>query len=199
MPRRPTVDLILRATSDIVSRDGVGSLTLDAVAHRAGVSKGGLLYHFPSKDALLVGLVFRRLDEFEAEVERRAAELPAGPGRWLRAYVEATFDPSQSLGPELIGALIAAFAEQPTALDLVRSGYRRWQEATDDDAEDRVLATLVRLAADGLFLADLLGLGPAAGPGREALQDAMTGLAGGHTPRRTTHPPEPLNERQGEH
>lgn len=181
MPRKDTVDAILRAASDIVSHDGVRSLTLDAVAHRAGVSKGGLLYHFQSKDALLAGLVLRQLDEFESEVERRAADMPGGPGRWLRAYVEATFDPSQTIGPELIGALVAAFAENPTLLELVRSRYQRWQQTTNDEAKDSVLASLVRLAADGLFLADLLGLAPAPGTEREALREAMRKLAGGQS------------------
>ena len=106
VPRRPTVSMILHATSEIVSHDGVASLTLDAVAHRAGISKGGLLYHFPSKGALLSALILHQLDEFEADLERRAAVLPDGPGRWLCAYVEATFDPSQMLGPDLVGALM---------------------------------------------------------------------------------------------
>ena len=33
--------------------DGERSATLDTVAKRAGVSKGGLLYHFPNKEALI--------------------------------------------------------------------------------------------------------------------------------------------------
>ena len=46
------------AAADELSRDlGPANLSLDAVAQRAGVSKGGLLYHFPSKARLLKALV----------------------------------------------------------------------------------------------------------------------------------------------
>lgn len=38
---------LLAAASEIVEEEGVVKLTLEAVAQRAGMSKGGLLYHFP--------------------------------------------------------------------------------------------------------------------------------------------------------
>ena len=40
---------ILEAAERVVTEAGAAHLTLDAVAGKAGVSKGGLLYHFPSK------------------------------------------------------------------------------------------------------------------------------------------------------
>src|SRR3712207_9422759 len=43
----------LEAAERVVARDGVARLSLDAVAGNADVSKGGLLYHFPNKDALI--------------------------------------------------------------------------------------------------------------------------------------------------
>ncbi|EGP8446816.1 TetR/AcrR family transcriptional regulator, partial [Listeria monocytogenes] len=48
---------LLTAASEIVKEEGVVKLTLEAVAQRAGVSKGGLLYHYPSKEALIKGMV----------------------------------------------------------------------------------------------------------------------------------------------
>jgi len=50
-------DRILRAVRDLLADGGPSSVTLEAVADRAGLSKGGLLYHFPSKSALYVGLL----------------------------------------------------------------------------------------------------------------------------------------------
>ena len=38
---------------------GVAKLTLEAVAKEAGVSKGGLLYHFSNKEALIEGMIVR--------------------------------------------------------------------------------------------------------------------------------------------
>ena len=48
---------MLEAAIQIVNEQGTDSLTLDAVAKRAEVSKGGLLYHFKNKKALIQGLV----------------------------------------------------------------------------------------------------------------------------------------------
>jgi AcrR family transcriptional regulator len=44
-----TRENILRAANLVVVEEGVSRMTLEAVAREAGVSKGGLLYHFPSK------------------------------------------------------------------------------------------------------------------------------------------------------
>jgi AcrR family transcriptional regulator len=183
MHRTPAVDKILRATSEIVSHDGIRSLTLDAAARRAGVSKGGLLYHFPTKHALLRALVLHDLNEYEAEIEKRAACLEAGSGRRLRASVEVAFDPSQACGPEFLGALIGVFAEDPSLLGALAARYGRWQKVIEEEADDRAMAALVSLALDGLFLADTMGLGPAPGADREALQEALSDLASGRLRR----------------
>ena len=56
----PTSDArtrILDAAETIVRARGVPGLTLEAAAREAGVSKGGLLYHFASKEALLAALL----------------------------------------------------------------------------------------------------------------------------------------------
>ena len=65
---------ILDAYADVLTDEGECHATLEAVAARAGVSKGGLLYHFPSKDQLaealcdrLVALGATRVQRFEAE------------------------------------------------------------------------------------------------------------------------------------
>jgi AcrR family transcriptional regulator len=60
----------------LVADQGASSLTLDAVAQAAGVSKGGLLYHYPNKDALLAAMIERHCDDLD---ERCARELEASP------------------------------------------------------------------------------------------------------------------------
>src|SRR4028118_1337471 len=74
---------ILDAASELVSEIGAGRLTLDAVAERAGLSKGGLLYNFPTKEALLQGMIQRLIDQGAAE--REALREHAPPGRNLEA------------------------------------------------------------------------------------------------------------------
>ncbi|ETJ34570.1 hypothetical protein Q604_UNBC11004G0001, partial [human gut metagenome] len=57
MPRISKRQLILESAAAIINEKGADYLTLDAVAQRAGISKGGLFYHFKSKDELIKELV----------------------------------------------------------------------------------------------------------------------------------------------
>ena len=68
MGRPSRREQLLDAAVAVIRRDGAAALTLDAVAAEAGVSKGGVLYHFASKRALIDGLLERWLDEFGARL-----------------------------------------------------------------------------------------------------------------------------------
>ena len=59
MTTTDTQNRILDAAEHCVMEHGVANLTLDSVAARAGVSKGGLLYHYAGKDALVAALIAR--------------------------------------------------------------------------------------------------------------------------------------------
>ncbi|NDE08813.1 MAG: TetR/AcrR family transcriptional regulator, partial [Chloroflexi bacterium] len=73
-------DSILAAAAQLISREGARRLTLDAVAAEAHLSKGGLLYHFSSKDDLIRGLVDTLVAQFDAEVE--TFTVPDKPGAY---------------------------------------------------------------------------------------------------------------------
>lgn len=70
---------ILDAYADVLTDEGERHATLEAVAARAGVSKGGLLYHFPSKDQLAEALCDRLVALAAEDVEemRTSADGPA--------------------------------------------------------------------------------------------------------------------------
>ena len=91
--RRPSSrETILDAAEAVVLADGAAHLTLDAVAERAGVSKGGLLYHFPSKEILLQAMVDRNMRRLGQDHAAALAQLPPGPGRELKAFVHMAAD-----------------------------------------------------------------------------------------------------------
>ncbi|WP_437817093.1 TetR/AcrR family transcriptional regulator [Sorangium sp. So ce1078] len=153
MPRPSQRDRILAAAGVVVRRDGSDALTLDAVAAEAGVSKGGLLYHFASKEALVEGLVGALVAGFD----RRLAQLEDGrPGSFTRAYLHATVE--GEVPDRTSAALLAAVALAPHLLEPLRERYRAWAERLDRDGICRVDALVVRLAVDGLWMAELLGL-----------------------------------------
>ncbi len=164
---------LLDAATAVVRRDGARALTLDAVAAEAGVSKGGLLYHFKTKRELLEGMLDGWLEEFDAEIEAAREGRPFAHG-----YVKAS-DMSAWAAAERATefGLLAAMVEEPGTLERVRARYAAWQEQLIKEAADPVDATVARLAADGLWLNDLLGLAPPAGELRERVMARMLALA----------------------
>lgn len=59
---------LLESAVSFASRDGIASLSVNAVAREAGVSKGGLLHHFPNKQALIFTLFARLLAIMEEAI-----------------------------------------------------------------------------------------------------------------------------------
>jgi AcrR family transcriptional regulator len=145
----------------LVAERGYSSLTLDAVGAAAGVSKGGVLYHFPTKEALVVALVEQLSTGFDTDQSAAHDADPVAPGAWARAYLAASTAPleDQSEQAAAVG-LLAAVGHDPSLLEPLQRRYRSWVERLDGDGLPGVDAHVVRLAADGLWAADLFGLAP---------------------------------------
>jgi AcrR family transcriptional regulator len=164
-PRRDSATTkrrILDAAEQVVLRDGVGHLTLEAAAHEAGLSKGGVLYHFSTRDSLVAAMVTRIIEQFEEDI---ASYLPeagtpeaSAPGAYARAYVRSTLEPAAPGEERLGAALLAAAAAEPDLLVPLQEAADGWQARLVDDGLDPALATVIRLACDGLWLCDLFGL-----------------------------------------
>lgn len=155
-----TRDRLLDAAESVVVEHGAVGLTLEAVAAEAGVSKGGLLHHFPSKDQLAAALVERAVARVDEALEVAASD--GGRGAFTRSYIRVTMgDGARQTGADpLSTALLGALALDPALLEPLREAYARWQERLERDGLDPVDATLVRLAVDGWWTALVLGLPP---------------------------------------
>jgi len=153
---------ILDAAEHVVMRDGVGHLTLDAAAAEAGLSKGGVLYHYPTRDALVAAMVTRIIEQFDEDI---ASYLPepgtpdaTRPGAYARAYVRATLEPVTPGEERLGAALLAAAAAEPELVVPLQEAAAGWQARLVDDGLDPTVATLIRMACDGMWLCGLFGL-----------------------------------------
>ncbi|MGV3490530.1 MAG: TetR/AcrR family transcriptional regulator [Devosia sp.] len=89
--RKKQPELVRRAILDhaqqLVLRDGVGNVTIQAVADAAGVTKGGVFHHFANKQALLSAMFVDMVDKLDAAITAHIAE-DGGPGCFTRAYVD---------------------------------------------------------------------------------------------------------------
>lgn len=169
---------ILHAVSQIVHEEGIEKLTLEAVAKRAGISKGGLLYHFPNKDSLILGVIDQLSKRFGEEFNQRAEHDEHSKGKWTRAYMDSSCFGDQSVN-DLYTALSAAHFTNPEMLRLLQEEYAAIQEKIENDEIDPVRSTIVRLAVDGLWFAEMFGLAPPnAELRRKIIEELKTSLEG---------------------
>lgn len=151
--------LILKAAAKLVRDHGGESLTLDATAKEAGVSKGGLLYYFPNKEQLILGMVEEAAQYFSVDVEQRVEQDLKPTGKWSRAYLESTvygFEDENDVNAVLSLALL----NNSGNLQALQEQYAGWQKNIENDGINPVISTIVRLVADGLWFADMFGLAP---------------------------------------
>lgn len=158
---RDTRSQILDAAEAVVMREGVRNLTLDAVAAHAGVSKGGLLYHFRSKEDLAAAMIERSIAWFDDALADAAKDDRVARGRFTRAYVRASLGLTPLTGEgfdSLCSSITTALLSFPERLGPVQEQGARTQAEIEHDGFDPVLATIIRLAVDGLWLSENFNL-----------------------------------------
>lgn len=167
-------DRLLDAAEQVVARDGVNNLTLSAVAATAGVSKGGLLYHFPSKSALITAIVERMATRCEGD-HTAAVNADGNPvGRFTRAYVTTRMNAQcTEQEDDICTALLAAAGTDPQYLEPFRRRHEAWQQRIEHDGIDATIATIIRLAVDGYCLGEMLGMPVPQGELRQKVFDKL--------------------------
>jgi AcrR family transcriptional regulator len=171
MVRETSQDAILDAAQAVVLERGASHVTLEAVAERAGLSKGGVLYHFQNKEAMLAALVERMVRTFTAVVEEKRRLLGGDPSRALEAHVEAVFSMGDQMN-DAACALLPALASNPVLLEPLRALYREHHRELAASRVGQDQAAIVSLALDGLWLMDMFQISPLA-PADEARIKAL--------------------------
>ncbi len=175
-----TRDRILQAATEVITQEGVSSLTLDKVAARAGVSKGGFLYHFGSKDALIIGLLNQVMGVLDHELNVLSEGIDSREGAFALAYLDYVREPTQAATDTAV-SILAAAAVDDDLLDSTRATFRRWQDRLrNDDGISDVEALLARIVGDGLWLIDLFGLAPPNAEERRKVLDLVSDMIADH-------------------
>lgn len=153
---------IIKAAERIILEEGFKKLTLDQVAKNANVSKGGLLYHFPSKNALITGMLEYALNAFDIFIESYTKN-DTEAGSWARGYILGAFPPAVSHTAHesaSASALVASSGLNPKLLKPYIEKQKNWIPALIEAGLDETTAYTIRLAVDGLWLNEALGINP---------------------------------------
>lgn len=147
-----TVDQILDAAEEVLLAHGITGLTLNAVAAQAGITKGGLLYHFRTKNDLERGIERR----FIARIEHRLSRLRPAANCLPSAMIAEIWDDWQK-GNKRFASLILSAANGHSSKELRAFGASLLGRF---DAQSPMVQyeRLSFFAIIGLILADLLNL-----------------------------------------
>lgn len=146
---------LLDQTAALAVERGPAAITIQAVADRAGVTKGGLLHHFASKQALVEAVFVELIEKLDREIDIYMAEDDERRGRFTRAYIRAIFADRELGNGSPWAALSVSMISEPS----LRQLWSRWLErklAEHRATDDGPMPEIARLAADGVWLADLL-------------------------------------------
>lgn len=147
---------LLNVAIELIVSEGYESLTLDKVAKRAGVSKGGLQYHFSSKAVLLRGVCDSLREMFEPMFNEALAQEPESPKQATRAYIRVCF---AKIDPRCTRAMFLLTLALP---EFAREQGEWMQNLIDRDTarapELAQMLLLCRFAADGLWIAETSGV-----------------------------------------
>ncbi len=180
-----TKQSILETALDVLMKDGVGALTLERVARDVGLSKGGLLYHFESKEQLLEGLIELLMLDWDRE-QSTAFPTTSTPQKKPSSAFSTTGDPSSTLeahpsqhplqGPQIASILMAARAINPTLLDPIQDRYKNLESTSQHNGTAPIRPLVSRLLTVGLWFTEALGLAPPTREQRAGLAQIIDSL-----------------------
>jgi AcrR family transcriptional regulator len=166
--------MLLDAALDLIAERGVAELTYDALAERAGVSKGGLLYHFESKEALLEALAERLIERY-AEARRKTKEgLPDTPSRELKGYAIASMHNRSKADRASARLRMSGLYDNRPGKAYYAQRFREISAELDFDR-----AAIVHLAVEGLWYMELAGVSPFSAMERRQIVLKLLSLADG--------------------
>ncbi len=148
MPRPPAArDKLLDAYADILRTGGERAATLEAVAGQAGVSKGGLLYHFKTKEALAEALSERMLELGRADVEKMRTA-PDGPSSY---YVRTSVNTKSAFDVTYAAMIRLSQAYVAPARHALETIHGWWLDLILEEVQEPSVAETIMLIGDGLY------------------------------------------------
>ncbi len=159
MTRRKTIDpdAVLDAAENMVIEGGVQNFTMEAVAKRAGISKGGLLYIYPTKDQLILAMLDREVGRFSAEVKKNSEAHTNDKHASLLGYLATARAEDVSIANKAAN-MMAALIHAPAMLEPARLFYFKMLGQFDTQSIESRRGRLAYLAVEGAFLLRALGL-----------------------------------------
>ena len=154
---------------------GAGALTYDELVEASGVTRGGITYHFATKQDLLRALIEHDLEHWDAaEAEHRPDDEPDAIADLL-AFLRVHTAPDTERR-RFVSGMVGAAMHDPSVLEPARA-YEASRFAATEWTDAALRQQLLRLAAMGMFWADFFGCPELPEALKEQLRELMERLA----------------------
>lgn len=171
--RASSRDEILDAAMRVVDAVGGADITYQSVAHEAGLTKAGLMYHFPSKDAMMIAVIDHVIARWQRELQE-VLGVPLAQSTLadrVRAFVRFAGDGGVTAGEFVVFSEAVRRPELSAPwLDYLQTWFGFGEDA------DASSLLLVWLAANGLWVAEATGVLAIGTAQRAALLERLTAL-----------------------
>jgi AcrR family transcriptional regulator len=157
----------------IALREGVSAVTLDRVAESAGVTKGGVLYHFRSKAKLLREITRMGYDRYWFRIQER---LDQGAELW-EAMLDFAIEVRGQIGP-VYALFLQACTSDPKALETNRNEQLDLLFQLEKSGLSKQQAFAFKVFIDGIIASASLGLPALSEEQRTALRKAALQIVG---------------------
>ncbi|MFT4066369.1 TetR/AcrR family transcriptional regulator [Paraburkholderia sp.] len=152
--RRKAIDAAL----SILTKEGIGGLTFDSLSRESGISKGGLLHQFRTRNGVLAALLKYQQQQFEQIARDYLAKEGASRSEPCLSSQIAIYRESTRQPHSVARAVLAAMVENPELLDDLKESDASRMKQMQEEANDFELSLLRYFAANGIAFASLLGL-----------------------------------------
>lgn len=149
----PTRDRILDALQTVLIEHGERAATIEAVAQGAGVSKGGLLYHFASKEAMTDGL----LDRFRAAVAADIVTMSTSPAGPVDSFIRSSVSTLGDFDRTFVAVSRLAQGSHPEAREALQAAQAAWLSSIQEEVSDPDVARAITLIGDGIYYNSSMG------------------------------------------
>ncbi|WP_161601578.1 TetR/AcrR family transcriptional regulator [Paenibacillus luteus] len=165
---------ILEVANQIIREKGINSLTIDTIIAEADISKSGFLYHFHSKEDLILALNKQAMDETKSLIDE---EIKSGKSYTL-AYLNVAAMPTDppctwSLETSVLAGSTTGSRDILSEWETV---YKTFREKSDSENITPELAMVIRLVCDGLCFSDLFKLDPLTPHERKSVIQFLTDI-----------------------
>lgn len=141
---------LLQHAATIIQEEGMQKLTMDYLAKKANITKGGVLYHFNNKDTLIQKMNEMAIADFEQSIEHHISKL-SGNYVFTRAYVLTTLDYLRQSSNAQLTAVLISSQEDKNSLRLWQKVVQQWSARFAQDQGDPDEILKLRLMSDGLW------------------------------------------------